>query len=101
MQYIERIFTSAKRIYSDINSATLNGAIDVLVVKYPNGDIVSSPFYVQFGKTGVFRPCHDEVSCLLFDHIVKVEVTINGVLRPDLRMRVNRYGQAYFDDSVG
>lgn len=25
---------------------------------------------------------------------------INGVPRPDIRMRVNRYGQAYFDDPV-
>ncbi|KAM3186454.1 hypothetical protein ACTXT7_004299 [Hymenolepis weldensis] len=87
MQYIERIFSSAKRMYSDINSATLCGAIDVIVVKYPNGELVSSPFYVQFGKTGVLRPCADEV-----------EVMINGVPRPDIRMRVNRYGQAYFDD---
>ncbi|VDO11438.1 unnamed protein product [Rodentolepis nana] len=87
MQYIGRIFSSAKRMYSDINSATLCGAIDVIVVKYPNGELVSSPFYVQFGKTGVLRPCADEV-----------EVSINGVPRPDIRMRVNRYGQAYFDD---
>lgn len=65
MQYIERIFSSAKRMYSDINSATLCGAIDVIVVKYPNGELVSSPFYVQFGKTGVLRPCADEV-CLAF-----------------------------------
>lgn len=49
-------------MYSDINSATLSGAIDVIVVRYPNGELVSSPFYVQFGKTGVFRPCADEVS---------------------------------------
>ncbi|VDM35728.1 unnamed protein product [Hydatigera taeniaeformis] len=74
-------------MYSDINSATLSGAIDVIVVKYPNGELVSSPFYVQFGKTGVFRPCADEV-----------EVVINGVPRTDLHMRVNRFGQAYFDD---
>ncbi|KAM7541310.1 hypothetical protein Aperf_G00000044846 [Anoplocephala perfoliata] len=87
MQYIERIFSSAKRMYSDINSATLSGAIDVIVVKYPDGTLVSSPFYVQFGKTGVLRPCADEV-----------EVMINGIPRPDIRMRVNRYGQAYFDD---
>ncbi|CDS35848.1 LNS2 Lipin Ned1 Smp2 [Echinococcus multilocularis] len=87
MQYIERFFSSAKRMYSDINSATLSGAIDVIVVRYPNGELVSSPFYVQFGKTGVFRPCADEV-----------EVMINGVLRTDLHMRVNRFGQAYFDD---
>ncbi|KAL5111538.1 Phosphatidate phosphatase LPIN3 [Taenia crassiceps] len=74
-------------MYSDINSATLSGAIDVIVVRYPNGELVSSPFYVQFGKTGVFRPCADEV-----------EVVINGVPRTDLHMRVNRFGQAYFDD---
>ncbi|VDK35581.1 unnamed protein product [Taenia asiatica] len=89
MQYIERFFSSAKRMYSDINSATLSGAIDVIVVRYPNGELVSSPFYVQFGKTGVFRPCADEV-----------EVVINGVPRTDLHMRVNRFGQAYFDDLI-
>lgn len=62
MQYIGRIFSSAKRMYSDLNSATLNGAIDVIVVRYPDGEYVSSPFYVQFGKTGILRPCEDEVS---------------------------------------
>ncbi|VDD76518.1 unnamed protein product [Mesocestoides corti] len=68
MQYIGRIFSSAKRMYSDINSATLNGAIDVIVVRYPDGELFSSPFYVQFGKTGILRPCEDVVTS--FVHIL-------------------------------
>jgi phosphatidate phosphatase LPIN len=33
----------------EINNATLSGAIDIIVIKYPNGTYKSSPFHVRFG----------------------------------------------------
>ncbi len=41
--------------YSEINSATLTGAIDVIVVEQEDGSFVSSPFHVRFGKLGVLK----------------------------------------------
>ena len=44
--------------FSDLNPATLTGAIDVIVVEQPDGSTyLSSPFHVRFGKSGVaLRP---------------------------------------------
>ncbi|VDN41660.1 unnamed protein product [Dibothriocephalus latus] len=61
MQYIGKLFSTARQYYSDINRATLNGAIDVIVIQHPDGEWNSSPFYVQFGKTGILRPSENEV----------------------------------------
>ena len=33
----------------EINKATLSGAIDIIVIKHPNGTFKSSPFHVRFG----------------------------------------------------
>jgi phosphatidate phosphatase LPIN len=41
--------------YSEINSATLTGAIDVLVIEQEDGSFLSSPFHVRFGKVGVLK----------------------------------------------
>ena len=43
-------------LYSEINPATLSGAIDIVVIKQENGDWVCSPFHVRFGKLKLFRP---------------------------------------------
>ena len=48
--------------YNEINSATLTGAIDVVVVKQEDGSYVSSPFHVRFGKMGVLRAREKVVS---------------------------------------
>lgn len=55
MNYIGRIFTNVRDFYKEINSATLTGAIDVIVVEQPDGSFHSSPFHVRFGKMGVLR----------------------------------------------
>ena len=41
--------------YSEINGATLTGAIDVIVVEQDDGSLISSPFHVRFGKMGVLK----------------------------------------------
>jgi phosphatidate phosphatase LPIN len=33
-----------------LNPSTLSGAIDVVVVKHPDGSLHSTPFHVRFGK---------------------------------------------------
>ena len=44
-----------KEFYSEINAATLTGAIDVIVVEQEDGTFKSSPFHVRFGKMGVLK----------------------------------------------
>ena len=45
----------SKEFYSEINAATLTGAIDVIVVEQEDGTFRSSPFHVRFGKMGVLK----------------------------------------------
>ena len=44
-----------QEFYSEINAATLTGAIDVIVVEQEDGTFRSSPFHVRFGKLGVLK----------------------------------------------
>ena len=55
MNYVGRLLSSFKTFYSEINTATLTGAIDVIVVEQEDGSLLCSPFHVRFGKMGVLR----------------------------------------------
>lgn len=55
MNYLGKFFRNVHDFYKEINSATLTGAIDVIVVEQPDGTFLSSPFHVRFGKMGVLR----------------------------------------------
>ncbi len=52
---VTSVFSGLKQWYSEINSATLTGAIDVIVVEQDDGTFISSPFHVRFGKLGVLK----------------------------------------------
>ena len=54
--------------YSEINSATLTGAIDVIVVEQEDGTYLSSPFHVRFGKLGVLK-AREKIVSISFLHI--------------------------------
>ena len=49
------IFGNFQDFYSEINAATLTGAIDVIVVQQEDGSYKCSPFHVRFGKLGVLK----------------------------------------------
>ena len=55
-----------QEFYSEINAATLTGAIDVIVVEQEDGTFKSSPFHVRFGKLGVLKAREKIVSCWLY-----------------------------------
>ncbi|XP_042908467.1 phosphatidate phosphatase LPIN1 isoform X1 [Parasteatoda tepidariorum] len=84
MIYIGKFINNFKDFYNDINSATLTGAIDVIIVKQPDNTYVCSPFHVRFGKIGVLRSR---------EKIVDIEV--NG-LPVDLHMKLGESGEAFF-----
>ncbi|KAJ8600905.1 hypothetical protein CTAYLR_005044 [Chrysophaeum taylorii] len=68
----------------DMNSAMLSGAIDVVVVEQPNGELQSSPFHVRFGKLQLLK-AKGEI----------VHIRVNGVEAP-LKMRLGSAGEAFF-----
>ncbi|KAF9173406.1 hypothetical protein BGX21_010361 [Mortierella sp. AD011] len=84
MQSVGSFFSSVTKFYSELNPATLSGAIDVVVVEQPNGELACSPFHVRFGKLSILRP-QEKV----------VEVTINGHI-VDFPMKVGDAGEAFF-----
>ena len=51
--------------YGNLNSATLTGAIDVIVIEQEDGTFLSSPFHVRFGKLGVLKAKEKIVSSLV------------------------------------
>ncbi|CAG8487680.1 7634_t:CDS:10 [Ambispora leptoticha] len=84
MQSVYKLVSTVNQFYREINPATLSGAIDVIVVQQPDGDLACSPFHVRFGKLSVLRPQEK-----------KVEVTVNGKL-VDFPMKVGEAGEAFF-----
>merc|ERR1719357_508936 len=85
---MSQIFTALTRPirnwYSEINGATLTGAIDVIVVEQPDGSYLSSPFHVRFGKLGVLKAR---------EKIVYLEVNDEAV---DICMKLDEQGAAFF-----
>lgn len=55
---------SVTGVYNQINSATLTGAIDIVVVKQEDGSFIGSPFHVRFGKLGVLSSW-EKVVCVI------------------------------------
>lgn len=66
MNYFGRLVSNVRGFYSEINSATLTGAIDVVVVRREDGSFIGSPFHVRFGKLGVLRSREKIVSCFIY-----------------------------------
>lgn len=82
--YVGQLIKNFKEFYNDINSATLTGAIDVIVVKQKDESFLCSPFHVRFGKLGVLRT-REKV----------VDIEING--EPiDIRMELGENGEGLF-----
>lgn len=84
MQYVGTLFSTVTEFYKELNPATLSGAIDVIVVKQPDGTWACSPFHVRFGKLQLLRP-HEKV----------VEVRVNDTLL-EFRMKLGEAGEAFF-----
>lgn len=69
MNRLVKAFSNFKEFYSEINGATLTGAIDVIVVEQPDGEFQCSPFHVRFGKLGVLRSREKVVSKYYYELI--------------------------------
>ncbi|XP_062552152.1 phosphatidate phosphatase LPIN3 isoform X2 [Armigeres subalbatus] len=84
MNSIVKVFSNFREFYSEINGATLTGAIDVIIVEQPDGSFVCSPFHVRFGKLGVLRSR---------EKIVDIEINGDPV---DIHMKLGESGEAFF-----
>ena len=68
----------------DVNTSTLSGAIDIVVVRQPDGSLRSTPFHVRFGKLMLLKPREKIVS-----------LTVNQ--KPvELWMKLGYSGEAFF-----
>jgi phosphatidate phosphatase LPIN len=70
--------------YTEINPATLSGAIDVIVVEQQDGTLVCSPFHVRFGKLKILRPSEK-----------LIEIAVNGNV-VDTHMKLGDAGESFF-----
>eukprot|EP00178_Gracilaria_changii_P000058 TRINITY_DN1004_c0_g1_i6.p1 TRINITY_DN1004_c0_g1~~TRINITY_DN1004_c0_g1_i6.p1 ORF type:complete len:1212 (-),score=214.84 TRINITY_DN1004_c0_g1_i6:8409-11891(-) len=82
--YVGRLFTTLSSAFTDFNSATLSGAIDILVIEDDHGRRQSTPFHVRFGKLQ-----------LLKTRGIPVDIELNGT-NTNLRMLLGAAGEAYF-----
>ncbi|XP_015587239.1 phosphatidate phosphatase LPIN3 isoform X2 [Cephus cinctus] len=89
MNYIGKFISNFRDFYNEINTATLTGAIDVVVVEQADGSFNCSPFHVRFGKLGVLRS-REKV----------VDIEINGEPR-QIHMKLGDSGEAFFVEEVG
>ncbi|XP_059718739.1 phosphatidate phosphatase LPIN3-like [Haemorhous mexicanus] len=84
----ESVFVTVKRLYHDLNPATLSGCIDVIVVRQPDNSFKCSPFHVRFGKLGVLRSK---------EKVVDIEINGEPV---DLHMKLGDNGEAFFVEEL-
>ncbi|ELT87039.1 hypothetical protein CAPTEDRAFT_223314 [Capitella teleta] len=89
MNYVGKFFSNVKGFYNEINSATLTGAIDVVIIKQEDGTYLSSPWHVRFGKMGVLRAR---------EKLVDIEINGEPV---DLHMKLGEGGGAFFVQEAG
>eukprot|EP00096_Caligus_rogercresseyi_P016833 TRINITY_DN984_c0_g1_i5.p1 TRINITY_DN984_c0_g1~~TRINITY_DN984_c0_g1_i5.p1 ORF type:complete len:888 (-),score=228.03 TRINITY_DN984_c0_g1_i5:70-2733(-) len=88
MSFLSSAFNSIRTFYGEINSATLTGAIDVVVVEQQDGSYHSSPFHVRFGKLGVLKAK---------EKIVNIEINGESV---DIHMKLDDAGTAFFVEEI-
>lgn len=81
--YVGKFFTAVSAAL-EFNTATLSGAIDILVIEDDSGRRSCSPFHVRFGKLQ-----------LLKSRGISVVIDLNGHRTP-LRMLLGAAGEAYF-----
>eukprot|EP00051_Salpingoeca_urceolata_P013680 m.172691 g.172691 ORF g.172691 m.172691 type:complete len:797 (-) comp17861_c0_seq2:159-2549(-) len=77
--------SAVQDLITGINPATLNGAIDVVVVRQADGTLRCSPFHVRFGKASLILP-KERV----------VHLTVNGERVEGLPMKMGSAGEGFF-----
>lgn len=84
MQYVGRAIGSVSKTWNSLNPSTLSGAIDVVVVERPDGELHCSAFHVRFGKLSLLQPSQKGV-----------DFYVNG-RKVDVPMKLGEGGEAFF-----
>ncbi|XP_028967943.1 phosphatidate phosphatase LPIN2 [Galendromus occidentalis] len=87
--FLSRMLSGIYSAYSNLNGATLTGAIDVIVVEHQDGSLHCSPFHVRFGKGSVLSSKEKEV-----------EISVNGEAVDGVQMLLGDSGEAFFVEEV-
>ena len=85
MDYIKSGVSFIRRTYNNINPATLSGAIDIIVCEDEDGNLVTSPFHVRFGKQAVLSPKEKVIN-----------ISVNGERVEEIQMKLGEQGEAFF-----
>ena len=92
---MDKILESTKNLagklkIQTLNTMTMDGCMDVIVVRDKTGDLSSTPFHVRFGRLtgGAVIPG---------DRLVNLEV--NGRILESITMRLDQNGMAFFSPS--
>ncbi|KAJ8661333.1 hypothetical protein O0I10_003083 [Lichtheimia ornata] len=81
---LSNLFTSVQSFYNELNPATLSGAVDIVVVQQPDGELACSPFHVRFGKLSLLMPQEKKVV---------IKVNDSEIAYP---MKLGEAGEAFF-----
>ncbi|KII71959.1 Phosphatidate phosphatase LPIN2 [Thelohanellus kitauei] len=89
MHVIGGLVSNFANLYQDINPSKLSGAIDVVVIRQPDGTLKSSPFYVKFGVLDIIKAGNQEVDIYVNDKLI------------ELHMELGKSGHANFINGSG
>ena len=59
-----------------VNAATLSGAVDIVVVRSPSGDLECTPFHIRFGKMQIIRATGTDVSIAVNGEVVPLKMKL-------------------------
>lgn len=83
MKSINKFFSSVAEVCSP-SKGNLSGAMDVIVIKRPDGTLASTPFYIKFGRLKLMK-----------SNKIKVNLVINSTVA-DMKMELKKSGKAVF-----
>ena len=59
------------------NPTLVSGAMDILVIKQPNGTYKGTPLRVKFGQWSILKPKEKEVKLKINDNIINIPIKLN------------------------
>lgn len=81
--YVGKLFTAVSAAL-EFNTATLSGAMDIVIIEDTKGNRKSTPFHARFGKLQILK-----------SRGIPIKVDVNGH-QTSLRMLLGAAGEAYF-----
>ena len=75
------------------NPTLVSGAMDILVIKQPNGSFKGTPLRVKFGQWSILKPKEKEVILKINDKIVNIPIKLNesgeAYIKRKIKLKLN------------